>query len=122
MARADLTRGPIVRGIVAFALPLLFTSVVQQLYSTVDLLFVGNALGTQAAAALGVGVMLINMLVALFTGLSTGATVCVAQLCARLRRACRHRWPWALWAAWLWARPRLLSRPRSFRPWRRPRR
>lgn len=80
MARADLTRGPIVRGIVAFALPLLFTSVVQQLYSTVDLLFVGNALGTQAAAALGVGVMLINMLVALFTGLSTGATVCVAQL------------------------------------------
>lgn len=80
MARADLTRGSIVRGIVAFALPLLFTSVVQQLYSTVDLLFVGNVLGTQAAAALGVGVMLINMLVALFTGFSTGATVRVAQL------------------------------------------
>lgn len=80
MACADLTRGPIARGIVSFALPLLFASVVQQLYSTVDLLFVGNVLGTQAAAALGVGVMLINLLVALFTGLSTGATVCVAQL------------------------------------------
>ena len=80
MAHADLTRGPVVRGIIAFALPLLFTSVVQQLYSTIDLLFVGNVLGTQAAAALGVGVMLVNILVALFTGLSTGSNVHVAHL------------------------------------------
>lgn len=76
----DLTNGPIARGIVLFALPLLGASVIQQLYSTVDLLFVGNVLGTQATAALGVGSLLITCLVGLFSGISVGANVRVANL------------------------------------------
>ena len=80
MRSVDLTQGSIVKGVVAFALPLLGTSVVQQLYSTVDLLFVGNVLGTQAVAALGVGSLLITLLVGLFTGISVGVNVKVANL------------------------------------------
>lgn len=81
MRSIDLTQGSIVKGVVAFALPLLGTSVVQQLYPTVDLLFVGNVLGTRAVAALGVGSLLITLLVGAFTGISVGVNVKVANLC-----------------------------------------
>lgn len=40
----DLTEGTIWRQLVSFALPLLGSSLIQQLYNTVDLLFVGNLL------------------------------------------------------------------------------
>ena len=80
MAARDLTQGGIAAGVVRFSLPLLGTSIVQQLYSTVDVLFVGNVLGTAAMAALGVGSLLITLIIALFTGLSTGLNVKVANL------------------------------------------
>jgi len=76
----DFTKGPIVTSILSFAIPLLFTSVVQQLYSTVDLFFVSNVLGNQAAAALGISTLLITCLIGLFTGLSVGANIAVACL------------------------------------------
>ena len=77
---SSLTHGPIVKGVVLFALPLLGTYLIQQLYSAVDLLFVGNVLGTRATAALGVGSLLITCLVALFSGIAVGANVRVANL------------------------------------------
>ena len=91
---ATLTSGPIAKGIILFALPLLGTSIIQQLYSTVDLLFVGNVLGTQSTAALGIGALLITCLVGLFSGISVGANVRVANLVGAqdsdgTSRACR---------------------------------
>jgi putative MATE family efflux protein len=80
MRTVNLTRGSILGGVCAFAIPLLATSVVQQLYSTVDLLFVGNVLGTHATAALGVGAILLTLLAGLFTGISVGVNVKVANL------------------------------------------
>lgn len=77
--RIDLTQGPPVKGIASFALPLLASSVIQQLYSTVDLLFVGNILGTSSIAAVGIGVLLIACLVGFLTGASTGSNVVIAR-------------------------------------------
>lgn len=76
----DLTEGPIARKIVLFALPLLLASLIQQLYSTVDLLFVGNVLGTAASAALGISSLLITCLLGFFSGVSTGVTVVAGHL------------------------------------------
>lgn len=76
----DLTKGPIAKSILIFAVPLLISSVIQQLYSTVDLLFVGNVLGTNASAALGISSLLINCLVNFFIGISTGVTVAIGHL------------------------------------------
>ena len=78
--RRDLTRGPIVAKVASFAAPLLLASLVQQLYSTVDLLFCGNVLGTDATAAIGISALLITCLVSLMNGLSAGVGVVVAQL------------------------------------------
>lgn len=75
----DMTEGSIVRHIIMFALPLLGSSMVQQLYNTVDLLYVGNALGKNAAAAVGASSMMITCIVGLFGGLSVGCSVAVAK-------------------------------------------
>ena len=46
-----LLTGPIWKGIVAFAIPIFFGNLFQQLYNTVDSLIVGNFLGSDALAA-----------------------------------------------------------------------
>ena len=56
--QGDLTKGPIGRQLLLFALPLLGASFIQQLYNMVDLLFVGNLLGTDATAAVGASSLL----------------------------------------------------------------
>ena len=48
-----LTEGPIARQLIAFAVPLFLGSLIQQLYSTVDLMFVGKLIGRDASAAVG---------------------------------------------------------------------
>ncbi|MDO4312181.1 MAG: MATE family efflux transporter [Eubacteriales bacterium] len=76
----DLTEGSIVGGFVMFALPLFGGSLFQQLYSTVDMLFVGNILGKNAAAAIGASGILVTCLINLFTGIAVGAGIVIAQL------------------------------------------
>ncbi len=77
--RQDLTQGNIVKGFLAFAVPLLFGSLFQQLYGTVDLLYVGNFLGKSAAAAVGASSIIVTCMIGLFTGISVGAGVVTAQ-------------------------------------------
>ena len=79
----DLTQGPIARKLLLFALPLLGASLIQQLYTTVDILFVSNFLGAEASAAVGASVLLNSALVNLFTGISIGAGVVIAQAFGR---------------------------------------
>ncbi len=74
----DMTRGPIVGPLFRFILPLIGGSVFQQLYNTVDFIFVGNYLDSTAAAAVGAGSTLINCTIGLFTGISVGTSVAAA--------------------------------------------
>ena len=62
-----------------FALPLLLGTLVQQLYSTVDLIFVGNVIDKTASAAIGASTLLITCLIGFFGGLAVGAGVVIAQ-------------------------------------------
>ena len=48
----SMLNGKILFSIVIFALPLLGSSIVQQLYNTADLLFVSNCAGKTAAASI----------------------------------------------------------------------
>ena len=75
----DMTSGPIVRQLVAFALPLMLGNVFQVLYNTVDSIIVGNFVSKQALAAIGSTTMIVNMLVFFFNGFSTGAVVTIGQ-------------------------------------------
>ena len=78
---SDLTQGSIGWKLLLFALPLLGSSLIQQLYNTVDLMFVGNLLGKGASAAVGTCGWPINCLVGFFTGMGVGVGVLVSQAC-----------------------------------------
>ena len=75
----DLTTGSIWKKLSVFALPLLLSFLVQQLYNTVDLIFAGNLIDSGASAAIGMSGMLITCLVGFFGGMSVGAGVVIAR-------------------------------------------
>ena len=75
----DMTSGPILRELVAFALPLLLGNVFQMLYNTVDSIIVGNFVSKQALAAVGSTTVIVNMLVFFFNGFSMGAAVVIGH-------------------------------------------
>jgi putative MATE family efflux protein len=70
-----LTEGVIWKKLLFFALPLLGTSLIQQLYHTVDLIYVGNFVGKEAAAAVGASTLFVTCLVGFFSGMSIGSSV-----------------------------------------------
>ena len=75
----DMTQGPIARQLILFSLPLLGSSLIQQLYNTVNLIFVGHLLGKEASAAVGASGLLVTCLVGFFTGMSIGSGVTAAR-------------------------------------------
>ena len=79
--RADLTEGPLLGKIWKFTLPIIATGLLQTLYNASDMIVVGNYApnGAFAMGAVGACGSLINLLVNLFMGLSTGAGICVAR-------------------------------------------
>ena len=74
-----MTSGPLLGPLISFILPLISASLFQQLYNTVDFLYVGNFLDKTAAAAVGASSTLITCIIGLFTGISVGTSVIAAQ-------------------------------------------
>lgn len=75
----NLTEGSIGKQLFRFALPLFFGSLIQQLCNTVDLIFVGQILGKEAAAAVGASGLIVTCILGFFTGLSVGVGVVIAK-------------------------------------------
>ena len=75
----NMTVGSPAKHILAFALPLLAGSFLQQFYNLVDSWVVGNYVSDAALAAVGMGFPVMTLFQALFIGLSTGGTVIIAQ-------------------------------------------
>jgi len=80
MKNNSLTEGVIWKKLLLFALPLLGSSFIQQLYNTVDLIYVGNFLGKEAAAAVGASTLFVTCLVGFFSGMSVGSSVVTAYV------------------------------------------
>ena len=74
----DMTTGSIPRHMLAYAVPLLFGNLFQQLYNTVDSLVVGRMDGKQALAAVGAAGPVMNILIFLVVGISMGASILMA--------------------------------------------
>ena len=80
--RLDMTSGPVAKGLLAFALPIILGNLLQQLYGAADRLVVGQFAenGATALAAVGATSAPINLIIGLFTGLATGVNVICANL------------------------------------------
>ena len=76
----EITEGVIWKQLLAFFFPVLLGSLFQQLYNTVDTMIVGRFVGTDALAAVGgSSAQILNLIIGFFTGVSSGATVIIAQ-------------------------------------------
>lgn len=75
----DLTCGQPWKQILRFMLPMLLGNIVQQLYNTADSAIVGRYVGDSALAAVGSAGSILNLLIVLLVGVSTGAGIVVSQ-------------------------------------------
>ena len=75
----DMRGGNPVSQIVRFSIPMLLGNVAQQLYNTVDSIIVGRFVGDNALAAVGSAGPILNLMIVLFIGISTGASIMVSQ-------------------------------------------
>ena len=75
----DMTVGSPAKRIMEFSIPMLIGNIAQQLYNTADSVIVGHYVGDNALAAVGSASPILNLLLALFVGISTGAGIIVSQ-------------------------------------------
>ena len=74
-----MTQGPPWKRIAEFAFPMLLGNFAQQLYNTADSIVVGKYVGDNALSAVGSAAPILNLLLALFVGIATGAGVVISQ-------------------------------------------
>ena len=75
----DMLHGPLLGKIIMFALPLAASSLMQQLFNSVDVAIAGRFIGKEALAAVGSNSPVINLLINLFMGISMGANVVISN-------------------------------------------
>ena len=79
MAR-DMTKGGIARTLILFSIPLIFSGLLQQLYSWADAFIVGNVEGEAALAAVGASSVISSLFVSVITGFTSGVSILSARL------------------------------------------
>ena len=75
----DMLHGPLFMKILMFSLPLAASSVLQQIFNSVDVAVVGHFASKQALAAVGSNGPVISLLINLFLGVSMGANVIISN-------------------------------------------
>jgi len=75
----DLTKGNVIKQILPFYFPMLFTNMLQQIYSVVDTTIVGKGLGDNALASVGNMSSLTFLIFGFSMGLTNGFSVTIAQ-------------------------------------------
>lgn len=75
----DMLHGPLLGKILKYAIPFAFSSILEQLFITIDVAVVGRFASSEALAAVGANTFLINLFINLFVGISLGANVVLAN-------------------------------------------
>lgn len=89
--KVDMLNGPLFMKILFFALPLAASSLLQQLFNSVDVAVVGRFASSKALAAVGSNAPVISLLINLFIGISMGANVVISNhLGQRDEQSIRH--------------------------------
>lgn len=77
--KIDMTQGSIFPKLIRFAVPLIFSSILQLLFNAADIIVVGRFAGDNSLAAVGSTSSLVNLLVNFFIGLGIGCNVVAAN-------------------------------------------
>lgn len=82
----DMLNGGLAGKLILFAIPLAFSSILQQLFNSADVAVVGRFAGDTALAAVGSCVALVGIFVNLVVGLSVGPNAALATLIGQNKR------------------------------------
>lgn len=77
--KINMCSGPILPKMLLFAIPLMFSSILQLLFNAADIVVVGRFAGDNSLAAVGSNTALIGLLTNLFVGISIGTNVLAAR-------------------------------------------
>ena len=75
----DMCSGKLLPKVIAFALPLMLSGILQLLFNAADIIVVGQFTGKEAMAAVGSTGSLNNLIINIFLGLSIGSSVLMAR-------------------------------------------
>lgn len=82
----DLTEGSIFKCLVLFASPIVLASMIQQLYSVVDLIIIGQFMGAEGTVGVSTGGEISDMVTPIATAFSTAGQIYIAQLVGAKQR------------------------------------
>ena len=75
----DMANGPLLKNILIFSIPLIFSNILQMFLNSADTIIVGKFAGDKALAAVGSTGSIVFLITSLFNGLATGTNVVVAR-------------------------------------------
>lgn len=75
----NLSEGPVLGGLIRFAIPLMLANLLQAFYSMVDMIVVGQFSGPVGLSAVGIGGQIANLFLAIGWGFSSGGQVVISQ-------------------------------------------
>lgn len=80
----DLTQGSIYKTLIVFAVPIILTNLIQQLYSMVDLMVIGQFVGSVGTVGISTGGEIADLVTPVAMGFSTAGQInlhCAAYRC-----------------------------------------
>jgi putative MATE family efflux protein len=75
----DLTEGPVFRQLAVFALPFVLSSLLQTVYSIVDMVVVGQVVGSTGLSAVGISSQVLNICTAIGMGFGAAGQITLSQ-------------------------------------------
>lgn len=76
----DLTRGPIASVLIKLTVPFMLSNLLQTLYSMVDMIVVGQIVGSSGLSAVTISSQLIMLMTTLVMGFASGGQILISQL------------------------------------------
>jgi len=75
----DVTSGPMFKKMILFAIPIMLSGMLQQTFTTTDSIIIGRYAGSNALGGVTSTISLVNLLIGLFSGISTGGAIAISQ-------------------------------------------
>lgn len=76
----NLTEGSILKALIIFAVPIVLTNLIQQLYSLVDLMVIGKYVGNIGSIGVNTGGEVADLIMPVASGLAAGGQIYISQL------------------------------------------
>jgi len=75
----DMTKGPLMKQLVIYSVPIILGNILQSLYNVVDMLIVGNLLGANGLSAAGIGGLMQSIVMMTGMSMSFGGQILLSQ-------------------------------------------